>query len=513
MTVIHRYGAGAASHRERALRHLRSILYALVLAPAVWVLCGVGFSSDLTGRARDATGSVETVSAILLLVLAGAAYAILVFAPISPLGPALAGLVFLGVAVWALVAPESYAGVWPAAVTKEGFDLSRPGHALAALLAVPMVCTALSARRWARYEPPELPLIGTLGRARGTAAAPGTPVAVERTAVISTADPTEVVPAVTARDEPTVAVAEPAHDEPTVAVEESAAAEDAVAENAVAGDATEEDTVAEPARDEAVTEAVVAADEEVETTAVVDPDAATHPIDHGGVTQVTGPGETTQVILRREPSEPTTREQVAANRAAADQAEQDRVAQERSRQAFRDRAAQERARQAFEDRAARAAREAGESTQRIEIPGDRTQIISLGAGTVQPPGDSTQVLRIPTPAPAPAEQPVPERESIVGQERPDPGADPTTRLVPLQLRGDLRDEEDPGEDEPGGGDPDEDDAGAPGEDTTADVGTTPRPRSLLDLERPADEADDDTRRLPQQRRPAHDDEEETTHPL
>jgi hypothetical protein len=215
----------------------------------------------------------------------------------------------------------------------------------------------------------------------------------------------------------------------------------------------------------------------------IDPD--TPGMDHGGTTQVIGPGETTQVIFRRDPSDPITRDQVARNREARDQAARDRAAQERARQAFRDRAAQDRARKAFEERAARAARDVGERTQVIRpfgddpAPGDRTQVIPLGAGTVEPPGDRTQVLRLPVPGErTTADQEPPARPpSIVGEERPDPGADPTTRLVPLQRRGEA----------------------PPGEKTTADV--APRPRSLLDLERPADEARDDTRRLPSQRRP------------
>ena len=156
------------------MRHVRSILYALVLAPVVWVLCGVGFTGDLIGRARDTSGTIELLIGLLLLLLAGAAYAILIFAPISPAGPVLGGLAFLGIGLWALAAPSSYAGVWPPSVSKDGFDLSLPGYGLALLLAVPMFCTALSARRWAKYEPPVLPLIGPLGRARG--AAPATPL-------------------------------------------------------------------------------------------------------------------------------------------------------------------------------------------------------------------------------------------------------------------------------------------------------------------------------------------------
>ncbi|WP_250038459.1 hypothetical protein [Paractinoplanes maris] len=145
------------------MRHFRSIFYTLVLAPAVWVLAGVGFTHDLTARGRD-DFAVESVTGLLLLVLAGAAYAILLFAPISPAGPLFGGLTYLGLSAWALVSPGGYAGAWPDSVAKDGFDISRPGYGLAALLALPLICTALSARRWARYEPPVLPLIGRLGR-------------------------------------------------------------------------------------------------------------------------------------------------------------------------------------------------------------------------------------------------------------------------------------------------------------------------------------------------------------
>jgi hypothetical protein len=142
-------------------------LYALVLAPAVWVLAGVGLTHDLSTRGRDEF-AVESITGLVLLLLAGAAYAILLFAPISPAGPTLGGLAFLGAAIWALQAPTAYADVWPAGVAKEGFDLSRPGYGLAALLAVPLIGTALSARRWARYEPPVLPIVGQIGRATGS---------------------------------------------------------------------------------------------------------------------------------------------------------------------------------------------------------------------------------------------------------------------------------------------------------------------------------------------------------
>ncbi|SNY28482.1 hypothetical protein [Paractinoplanes atraurantiacus] len=177
------------------MRHFRSILYAVVLAPAVWILAAVGFTQDLTTRGRD-DFAVESLGGLSLLLLAGAAYAILLLAPISPAGPLLGGLAFLGVSIWALASPADYAALWPASVTKDGFDLSRPGYGLAAMLAIPLVCTALSARRWERYEPPVLPLIGQIGRFRATAPAPTVPAAVLETTVLHRAsdpNPTTVM--------------------------------------------------------------------------------------------------------------------------------------------------------------------------------------------------------------------------------------------------------------------------------------------------------------------------------
>ena len=178
------------------MRHIRSILYSLVLAPAAWVLTAVGLTGDLTARGRDGF-AVENFTGLLLLLLAGAAYGILVLGPFSPAGPLSAGVVYLAISGWALTSPAAYADIWPPAVAKDGFDLSRPGYGLAAILAVPLICTALSARRWAKYEPPVLPLIGPIGRARGAAAPQGMPLSIAQTTVIGT------VPSTTTDPEPT----------------------------------------------------------------------------------------------------------------------------------------------------------------------------------------------------------------------------------------------------------------------------------------------------------------------
>src|SRR3712207_3358895 len=117
------------------MRHLRSVLYALVLGPMVWTMCAVGLTAGHTGRARGDEVTVEALGGLALLVLAGAAYALLVLPQFAPTGPMLAGLAFLGLTAWALLDPASYDAAWPAAVTRAGFDLRLPGRALAASLA------------------------------------------------------------------------------------------------------------------------------------------------------------------------------------------------------------------------------------------------------------------------------------------------------------------------------------------------------------------------------------------
>ncbi|MEV6495731.1 hypothetical protein AB0M20_45010, partial [Actinoplanes sp. NPDC051633] len=229
------------------------------------------------------------LAAIVLVLVAGPVSAIVLYGPIARAGRGSAGLVFLAVGGWALADPGGYAGIWPAGVSKDGFDLSRPGYALAAMLAIPLLCTALSARRWEGYQPPKIPIFGTLGRARGAAAAPGTPVAAERTAVITPADPTEIIPvsqtpppatgapvAVPSpgiadpapadssahEDEPTLA---PTGDEPTAVVVPAADADD----QPTAADENADETTLVPTGDEPTAVVVPAADADDQPTAAV----------------------------------------------------------------------------------------------------------------------------------------------------------------------------------------------------------------------------------------------------
>ena len=531
------------------MRHLRSILYALVLAPAVWILCGVGFDQDLTGRARD-DGGIESLTGVLLLLLAGAAYAILLFSPISPLGPLLAGLAFAGVGAWARLTPESYAGVWPANVAKGGFDLSTPGYGLAVLLALPMLGTALSARRWRAFEPPEILLIGTIGRAHGAARVAGTPMASERTTVIPqqrraaefvpgfgspSADATQIVGPARQADDPTIAVPmgrpraafDEDSDEKTTVLRlgrppmspapmspasagpgpmspapmspasagpgpvSPAPMSSSLAGPALAGGRDEPTQLVAAARpaadsDERRTEdfaAAALADSEVtrnvaadDTVPAMTASATTSPVAEEETTRDVAAGvvtgdETTRLVLPL----PDTAGPQAADASTST------------------------------DAGLSVGEGADDKTQLLTLPkadgratgapdhGEQTQVIRVG--TVEPPGDRTQLLTFPAPGEATTvtvahpevetSQESPESTkamSIVAAERPDPGEDPTTRLTSP--------------------------AEQPGEATTR-----PSPErgaaTVTSSERPADEAADDTRplTLPAPRPPA---EDETT---
>lgn len=430
-----------------------------MLTPAIWILCGVGFDQDLTGRARD-NGGIESLSGVLLLLLAGTAYAILLFSPISPAGPTLAGLAFAGAGAWARIAPEAYAAVWPANVAKDGFNVSTPGYGLVVLMAVPLLGTALSASRWRAFEPPEILLIGTIGRARGAARVAGTPMASEQTTVIpQQRQSPEFVPGFGAR--PADPRRLPADDDRTIAVPLGRPA---------FGEEDEKTTVmqlgrppaARPAPEELTQlltpagRAAEADDRRTEPIAVAVAEETTH--------EVTAPG-----------SDEVTREVAAAGAVgitpgAGEETTRDVVAAEPRTEAFGQVHAEE---------------DDGGKTQLLTLPratgtpdhGEQTQAIRVG--TVEPPGDRTQMLTFPSPGEATTVA-VPRGDeegttavSIVSAERPDPGADPTTRLTPPA-------------------------------DTAARPGPGRGTTTVTSIERPADEAADDTRplTLPTRRPPA-----------
>ena len=550
------------------MRHLRSVVYAIVLAPTVWVLCGMGYVRD---------------PGFLPLLLAGVAYAILVRAPISPAGPLFAGVLFLGTGVWALASPSSYAGLWQAAGSR--IDLSAPGHGLAAFLSVPLIATALSARRWQRIRRPRIPVIGASEAARGTARPAGTPVGVLETAIIerpSAADTTIVVkPAETGAEPPTEAI--PTMESPPVpdgtepamasfvvsasgeitaadldAVVESAANEGEPAEPVTESEpADEADRVTEPeaaaeAEPVAVTGPVMEADSvadaepepvpdtepvaETEPAAEVEPGSQPEPVatadeaaDSADVEQAET--ATAEEVPAEVPDEMADDEETAVVPVASTEREEERTQVIELLIAARptedlSRYLSNRSNglvgdgdttQVIRPREPAGALDRGEETQVIRVPpadGERTQVVRLPAARTSPSdSETTQVVRLSdSPSDSETTQVIrndAERMAASGER---------TEAVPIpaqpQAQMSIVDAErpDPAEDPTtrlGVPAPDDDSRGR----NTVDVRASRRIMTVLNLERPQDEVADDTRHLvrpPQPPQPRPDDDEEPT---
>jgi hypothetical protein len=141
------------------MRHLGSFLLAIVLAPIVYLLTGVGLSAFGQATSRGVEERpMATVLSVATLAVAGGVYAVLVMARLSPIGPALAGFMFLATPAWPLLDPTSYVNALNTldarfkilGVEILGIDLvGRSG--VGVLLAIPLIATLASPRRWSRY--------------------------------------------------------------------------------------------------------------------------------------------------------------------------------------------------------------------------------------------------------------------------------------------------------------------------------------------------------------------------
>jgi hypothetical protein len=156
------------------MRHLGSLVLSLSLAAAIWVLTAIDF--ERFSEALSDEWSLARIYGIAALIGAGILYALLVLPRLSPVGPALAGLGLIGLAGWAMTAPGSFDRTVPDRAL--GIDLApaRPAD-LALLLAVPLLATVFSPRRWRRFEPAPGPhaVGGESGLAAHPAPAPGFP--------------------------------------------------------------------------------------------------------------------------------------------------------------------------------------------------------------------------------------------------------------------------------------------------------------------------------------------------
>jgi hypothetical protein len=156
------------------MRHLGSIVWSLLMGSAVYALSGIG----LAKLSQHTTAGPDYVAAsigLAALLAAGLLYTPLVLARLSPLGPVLAGLAFLAVTGWATFAGSSFTGTVPAGALGVPGASRAPAGAVTALLAVPLLATIFSPRRWRRW--PDRPAAVAASYATPPGAAPGYPAA------------------------------------------------------------------------------------------------------------------------------------------------------------------------------------------------------------------------------------------------------------------------------------------------------------------------------------------------
>jgi hypothetical protein len=129
------------------MRHLGSLILSLVLAPIVYVLVGIGQvkfqSAGFPGHINWTTVGIGTVS----LIVGGLLYTVLVMARISPLGPILAAILYVAVSAAAMISASFYSNL-PKSVLGVSGAAQIPLAGVAVLLAVPLVATVVSPRRW-----------------------------------------------------------------------------------------------------------------------------------------------------------------------------------------------------------------------------------------------------------------------------------------------------------------------------------------------------------------------------
>jgi hypothetical protein len=140
------------------MRHFLSVVLSIVLAPLIYVAAGL--AAVKLDSAHINSSSINWTAAEIGLaagVIAGALYAVLVMARISPIGPLLAGLAYLGMTTWSFLNGTSFQNAFRYNIFGLHRVLIVPAGAGLLLLAIPLVATVFSRRRWAAGMPSGLP--------------------------------------------------------------------------------------------------------------------------------------------------------------------------------------------------------------------------------------------------------------------------------------------------------------------------------------------------------------------
>jgi hypothetical protein len=130
------------------MRHILSVLVALVLTPIVYIVAGISavwFTQAASGANTDMHKALLGFAAALI---AGGLYAVLVLARLSPVGTVLAGLLLVGVGAWVVIDQSGFTSAVPATLLGVTDSLHAAAPFATSLLAAPLLITVFSPRRW-----------------------------------------------------------------------------------------------------------------------------------------------------------------------------------------------------------------------------------------------------------------------------------------------------------------------------------------------------------------------------
>jgi hypothetical protein len=133
------------------MRHLGSLLAALIIGPAAWILLASG-QTDL----RPAGADSRWLEKVAFLAVAGLLVGLIATVRISPLGPVVAGVVYAGYGIAALWRRDVY-DVLPDTLTVDNRRVALHAPVLngtAIVLGVLLLTAIISVRRWQRWPRP-----------------------------------------------------------------------------------------------------------------------------------------------------------------------------------------------------------------------------------------------------------------------------------------------------------------------------------------------------------------------
>jgi hypothetical protein len=161
------------------MRHLGSIVLSVVSVVVIYVLAGIGMvrlamDSGLVALNKG-TDWTDVGIGIGSLAVAGALYAILTLIRLSPLGTVLGGLLFVIVQLWALFDQSNLQSTLGSSVFGTPGAAEAPLTGLTIVLAIPLLATIFSPRRWRGKDKPAVATAYAPPAGQSTYAQPGVP--------------------------------------------------------------------------------------------------------------------------------------------------------------------------------------------------------------------------------------------------------------------------------------------------------------------------------------------------